>query len=307
MLELDAVRHVGALCEDIRAGMVESGRFPVKPARALRAGPFHAMDGLECRGSSPLDSRFRGNDGSGRGDDGGGHVLPAHAGPRESGGGNPVIPAQAGIHLIQWHPHRRRRSGQHEMTPGRTVAVAGRTAAVAGGHVLPAHAGPRESGSGNPVIPAQAGIHLIQWHPHRRRRSGQHEMTPGRTVAVAGRTAAVAGGHVLPAHAGPRESGGGNPVIPAKAGIHLIQWHPHRRRRSGQHEMTPGRTVAVAGRTAAVAGGHVLPAHAGPRESGGGNPVIPAQAGIHVGPWHPHRRRRCGQHEMTPGRDDGLV
>ena len=113
--------------------------------------------------------------------------------------------------------------GHHPWIPafaGMTAAGAGMAAAVAGGHVVPAHAGPhsrdrwssrqrgRESLSSHgrrpsayPVIPAHAGIHLGPWHPYQRRM-----------------TAAVTGGHVIPAHAGPRDSGGGDPVILAHAG-----------------------------------------------------------------------------------------
>ena len=143
-----------------------------------------------------------------------------------------------------------------------------------------------------------SGVH----HPWIPASAGMTAAGAGRT-AVVGMTAAVAGEHVIPctlvlAKAGAGRAGSEAPLDVPHRWPESTSFHaPWSSRKQGRDAQAAKRRSTS--RTGGRGARHSM--HPGPRESGGGDPVIPAQAGIHVGQWHSHRRRRSGPHEITLG------
>ena len=198
------------------------------------------MDGLAFQGSSPLDSRFRGNDGTGRGNDGDGRVNDGGGDPgsrhsRESGSSRqrrretlpsdmrrrcayPVIPAQAGIPAKPWAPALR--LPRHSRASGKPCR-----ATCAGAAPTPSFPRKRESLPSHvrrrcacPVIPAQAGIPAEPRAPALR--LPRHSRASGKPCRATCAGAAPAPSfprkrETLPSHVRRRCA---CPVIPAQAG-----------------------------------------------------------------------------------------
>ena len=144
-----------------------------------------------------------------------------------------------------------------------------------------------------PVIPEEAGIHIGQRRSQRRRRSGRHEITRSREQgrftlwmvlsvgvhrpwipASAGMTVGVAGMTV-----GGRGNDGGG--------------------RGSDSDGDRGARHSRACWSSRKRGRESLPSH-GRRPIAG--PVIPAEAGIHIGQRRSQRRRRASRHEITRSR-----
>ena len=175
---------------------------------------------------------------------------------------------------------------------GMAAAAGGRTGAVTGGHVIPVQAG--SAGSEAPL----AVPHRWPGTPSfpRKRESMSADVIRTKGEGPAGETSPRlrgndGGGVSFPRPLVLATAGAGTPSFPRKR--ESISADVIRTEGEGPAGMKSPRLRGNDG------GGVSFPRPLVLATAGGGDPVIPAQAGIHVGQCHPHRRRKSGRHDIT--------